>query len=68
MFFSAEFDHFFKHNGIKIKKTTSYTPHQNGVAKQMNRTLMERARTMLSGADLEKEILGRNNCYCMLLD
>ena len=31
-------------------KTVAYTPHQNGVAKRMNRTLMERVRCMLPEA------------------
>ena len=34
--------------------TTSYTPQQNGVAKRLNRTLLEKARSMLSLAGLEQ--------------
>ncbi|MBO1694889.1 hypothetical protein, partial [Bacteroides uniformis] len=35
--------------------TTPYTPQQNGVAERMNRTLMEKARNMLSGTGLGQE-------------
>ena len=38
-----------------MKKTTPYTPQQNGVAERMNRMLMEKARCMLSGVGLGKE-------------
>jgi hypothetical protein len=41
--------------GIARQKTTPYTPQQNGVAERMNRTLMEKARSMLSGARLGQE-------------
>ena len=54
-FCSAEFDRFCKDHGIERHKTTPYTPQQNGVAERMNRTLMERARSMLSGAGLEQK-------------
>ena len=33
-----------------------YTPQQNGVAECMNKTLLERARSMLSDANLEQEL------------
>ena len=36
-------------------KTTPYTPQQNGVAERMNMTLMEKARSMLSGVELGQE-------------
>ena len=37
------------------QKTTPYTPQQNGVVERMNRTLLERSRSMLSGAGLEQK-------------
>ena len=46
---------FCKKCGIERKKTTPYTPQQNGVVKRMNRTLMEKERSMLSGANLGQE-------------
>ena len=54
-FCSKEFEEFCKKCGIAQQKTTPYTPQQNGVAERMNKTLMERARSMLSGAGLGQE-------------
>ena len=54
-FCSKEFEEFCKKFGIAWQKNTPYTPQQNGVAKRMNKTLMERARCMLSGAGLGQE-------------
>ena len=54
-FCSKEFEEFCKKCGIARQKTTTYTPQQNGVAERMNKTLMERARSMLSGAGLGQE-------------
>ena len=47
-----EFEELCKKCGIARQKTTPYTPQQNGVVERMNRTLMEKARSMLSGAEL----------------
>eukprot|EP00253_Pinus_taeda_P031268 PITA_31268 len=54
-FCSKEFEKFYKKCGIARQNTTPYTPQQNGVAERMNKTLMERARSMLSGARLGQE-------------
>ncbi|KAH9321990.1 hypothetical protein KI387_016629, partial [Taxus chinensis] len=43
---SNEFDYYCSKNGIRRKKTVSGTPQQNGVSERMNRTIMERARSM----------------------
>ncbi|GKC09975.1 retrovirus-related pol polyprotein from transposon TNT 1-94 [Tanacetum coccineum] len=43
-----------KQEGIKRQFTTPYTPQQNRVAEWMNRTLLERARSMLATASLGK--------------
>lgn len=43
---------FFQAKGIKHEKTAPYTPEQNGKAERLNRTLMERARSMLIDAAL----------------
>ena len=51
-FCNKEFEEFCKKCGIARQKTTPYTPEQNGVAERMNNTLMERARSMLSGVGL----------------
>ena len=47
-----EFEDFCKKCGIARKKTTPYTPQQNGVAERMNRMLMEKVRNMLSSAGI----------------
>eukprot|EP00253_Pinus_taeda_P033481 PITA_33481 len=54
-FCSKEFQEFYKKCGIARHKTTPYTHQQNGVAERMNKTLMERERSMLSGAGLGQE-------------
>jgi transposase InsO family protein len=51
-FFGNEFEEFCKKHGIAMQKTTPYTPQHNGVVERMNRTLMEKARSMLSGVKL----------------
>ena len=38
-----------------MKKTTPYTPQQNGVVERMNRILMEKARIMLNSANIGQE-------------
>ena len=53
-FCSMEFDQFCKNEGIVRHCTVRYTPQQNGVAEKMNRTLLERARWMLSIAGLSQ--------------
>ena len=41
------------HEEIKDQKMVPYTPQQNGVAKQMNHTIRERARSMLNTFGLD---------------
>ena len=55
-FCSTTFDKFCKENVIEGHKTNAYTPQQNRVVEQMNRTLMERDRSMLSAASLDKKV------------
>eukprot|EP00253_Pinus_taeda_P027973 PITA_27973 len=55
-FTSKEFDRDCKDAGIERHKTRIYTPQQNGVVERMNRTLLERARSMLSNVGLQKEL------------
>ena len=47
-----EFNQLCKEHGIARQNTTPYTPRQNGVFERMNKTLMEKARSMLSDAYL----------------
>ena len=51
-FCGNEFKDFCKKCGISRKKTTPYTPQQNGVAKRINRMWMEKGSSMLSGVEL----------------
>jgi len=51
-----EFEQYCKDEGIVRHKIVVYTPQQNGVAKRMNQTLMERARSMISNANLQKDL------------
>lgn len=44
---NAKFDEFLKSEGIQHRLTAPYTPQKNGVAKSMNRTLIEMARCLL---------------------
>ena len=47
---------FFKSKGIIHETTAPYTPQQNGAAERLNRTLMERVRAMLHGAQLDVDM------------
>ncbi|KAJ4723126.1 Retrovirus-related Pol polyprotein from transposon TNT 1-94 [Melia azedarach] len=49
-----EFDEFCKNEGIVRHHTVRDTPQQNGVAERMNQTLLEKARCMLSNAELTR--------------
>ena len=62
-FCSAEFEQFYKEQGIERHKTTPYTPQQNGVVERMNKTLMEKARSMLSGGSLEQRFWSCGHCF-----
>ncbi|GLJ33476.1 hypothetical protein SUGI_0673510 [Cryptomeria japonica] len=54
-FFSNDFDRFYKDYGINKQKTTLYSQQQNGFAERMKSTLMEKARSMLSGIVLDQK-------------
>ncbi|KAH9294543.1 hypothetical protein KI387_040253, partial [Taxus chinensis] len=43
---SNEFNDYCSKNGIHRKKMVPGTPQQNGVSERMNKTIMERARSM----------------------
>lgn len=52
------FIEFFKKTGIKPEKTTPYLPESNGAAEQTNRTLKEKAKSLLVEAKLSKRFWG----------
>lgn len=45
-------------SGIKRHRSVPYTPQQNGVAERMNRTLLERVRSLLATSGLAKNFWG----------
>jgi transposase InsO family protein len=49
---NKEFDDYFSYHGIRREKTVLRTPQENGVSERMNRTIMERARSMRLYASL----------------
>jgi transposase InsO family protein len=51
-FHMNELEEFFKKCSITMHKTTPYTPQQNGVVERVNKILMEKSRSMLSGVEL----------------
>jgi transposase InsO family protein len=57
-FVNHEMTTFMKENGIVHQKTVPYNPQQNGVAERVNRTVIEKARSMLSDANLPKAYWG----------
>lgn len=55
---SKEFNNFCQEHGIIHQTTIPYSPQQNGVSERLNRTLVEKVRTMLSQSQLEKDFWG----------
>lgn len=53
-YISIEFRDFCKERGICIQYTTPYNPEMNSVSERLNRTLVEKARTMLLASDLKR--------------
>jgi transposase InsO family protein len=51
-FMSQEFRNFCNKHGIRYQLTQALTPEQNGVAERCNRTIVERARSMVVGCNL----------------
>lgn len=52
---SNEFKEYLKRKGIRHETSVPYTPEQNGVAERLNRTLCEKARSMIAHAKLPKK-------------
>lgn len=55
---SKIFEKFLSSEGIIHETSIPYSPQQNGVSERLNRTLMEKARCMLSEACLDKRFWG----------
>jgi hypothetical protein len=55
-FLNKTFLTFCAENGIHTEYSAAYTPEQNGRAERMNRTLIEKARTLLLGVEATEEL------------
>jgi len=55
-FCNSDFDNLCKEYGITRHKTVPYTPQQNGVAKRMNRTLLDKVRCMMISSNIPKSL------------
>lgn len=54
-FCNIRFDQFCKDEGIVRHRTCTYTPQQNGVAERLNRSILNKVRSMLSESGLESK-------------
>ena len=52
-FCNLQFNSFCKEEGMVRHRTCTYTPQQNGVAEHLNRTIMNKVRSMLSESGFE---------------
>lgn len=52
-FCNLRFNSFCKDEGVVRHRTCTYTPQQNGVAERLNRTIMNKVRSMLSESGFE---------------
>ena len=57
-YWNGEVKEFCAQKGIFHQKTNPYSSQENGVAERLNRTLMDKARAMLSESDLEEKWWG----------
>lgn len=57
-YLSNEFKSFWVQKGITYDLTVPRTPEQNAVAERMNRSITEKARSMISCANLDKSFWG----------
>ncbi|KAI4303367.1 hypothetical protein MLD38_039008 [Melastoma candidum] len=68
-FCGSDFNEFCLKEGIIRHRTVVGTPQQNGVAERMNRTLLEKARCMISNAGLGKDFWAEAvNLACYLVN
>ena len=49
-------EQWYKHKGIQLQNTMSYSPQQNGVAERFNRTVIEKVRAMLIQSGMAKRM------------
>lgn len=54
-----KFEQLVQAEGVRMEYTTPYTPEQNGIAKQFNRTIVQMVRSMLTWAELPHIFWGK---------
>lgn len=54
-FCNSRFDGLCRESGLRRHRTCTYTPQQNGVSERMNRTIMDKVRSMLAETGLGSE-------------
>lgn len=57
-YINRQMTQFLRESGIVHQTTVPYTPQQNGVSERVNRTIVEKARTMLQDAGLPRAYWG----------
>lgn len=62
-YLNEAFKNYCNTNGIHLEPTMAYSPQQNGKAERLNRTLIERARTILKESKLGK-VFWTEALYC----
>ncbi|KAJ9542943.1 LOW QUALITY PROTEIN: hypothetical protein OSB04_029449 [Centaurea solstitialis] len=58
-YFSIEIDTFCEENGIKLERTSPFTPQQNGLAEHKNGTLVEMVNCMLNLSRMPTNLWGK---------
>lgn len=66
-YIGRNFENFCKSKGIQMKLTAPYTPEQNGVSERMNRTLMEKVRSIMHAANIPQKLWGEAMYTSMFL-
>ncbi len=66
-YISNAFNDFLRANGIRHETTVPYTPEHNAVSERLNRTLVEKARTMLADSSLPLEYWAEAVCTATYL-
>jgi len=66
-FISNDLEAFFKSEGITHEKTTPYSPESNGMAERLNRTLAEKARSMMHWSGCEESFWAESFVYANTL-
>lgn len=54
-FINGRFSASLRQDGIRHQRSCPYTPEQNGIAERMNRTILEKVRSMLNDAKMQKK-------------